>query len=466
MKRDITDDSDSKPEGQVYLFYGDEFLVKEQVQKLTSEVLDPELRSTNLVVLDGNNLHLATLASHLFTPSLFGGHRVVLVDQTPIFMGKVDRRKVVEKVLASWKNNDRKAAFRAFGQLLSLMGLAASDISGRSDWIHDIEGDSLRPEQTDTLLRVAGSFVESGERAESRADETQLEELLVSPFAEQTVLVLTAPAVDKRKRIFKLVEQRGRVMECTIREERFGTGLDKSFFDDRVRETLALAGKKISSSALEKMYSRSGKDIRRLQSELEKLIGYLGDRKEVTPGDVESLFADFHEAAFYDLTTALGTGDLGTCLTALHENMKIVAHPLQTLTTIANYFRRLMVAREMLFTVFRSHWKAGMSYQSFVPLVKKVRSDSVQATDKGKFNLLTMKDYPLYRSLKDAQKFPMERLVRIMEAILEADILMKSTRLGGAAPGSILENLMMEICRPTEGERTPRASRPTQAWKD
>ena len=66
-----------------------------------------------------------------------------------------------------------------------------------------------------------------------------------------------------------------------------------------------------------------------------------------------------------------------------------MAHPLQTLAATANEFRRLMAAREMLFTVFRSYWKPGMSYQSFIPVIKRVRQEHPGMMDKGKFDLLS-----------------------------------------------------------------------------
>ncbi len=219
-----------------------------------------------------------------------------------------------------------------------------------------------------------------------------------------------------------------------------------------VCDVLSRAGKEIAPEAIEKMYSRSGKEIRQLESELGKLVGYVGERRKITGTDVEALFSDSHEAAFFDLNNVLRTADIKRCLPALHENLKLVSHPLQTLASIATEFRRLMVAREMLFTVFRSSWKRGMNYQSFLPILKRVREENPGMAQKGKFSLLAMKDYPLYLYLRDAQKFPMGKLTGIMEAVLEADVLMKSSKLGAHAPKAILENLVLTICTPADSK--------------
>ncbi|MGO9572373.1 MAG: DNA polymerase III subunit delta [Desulfomonilaceae bacterium] len=451
MKKNLSSSEGAKALGGIYLFYGDEFLVKEQVNKLVGEFLDPKHRATNLIIFDGVNLDAAGISSHVRTPSLFGGPRVIVIEQTTLFMGRTDERKLAAKAIESWKAGEEKAAFRAMAQLLNLTGLKSSDVQHDPEWVNQILGDSARPDERATLALLGEAFLEGGRPAGATGgDEGLIEDLVATTLPEETVLVFTAAAVDKRKKIFKTVEQEGHVVECSVKQEKYGAGLEKSFFEERVRDVLSRAGKEISPEAVEKMYSRSGKEIRQLESELGKLVGYVGERRKITGLDVEALFSDFHEAAFFELNNVLRTADIKRCLPALHENLKLVSHPLQTLASITTEFRRLMVAREMLFTVFRSSWKRGMTYQSFVPVLKSVREENPGMTQKGKFNLLAMKDYPLYLYLRDAQRFPMEKLTRIVEAVLEADVLMKSSKLGAQAPRAILENLVLTICTPAD----------------
>ena len=448
MKDSSSRTSSGPIEDSLYLIYGDEFLVKEHARGLVDRVVAPEVRGTNLVALDGNGLDLGELSTLLFTPSLFGGGRVILVEQTPLFMGRSDQGKLLEKVTRSWKAGDQKAALKAFIQLLAVAGVTAADLASGTEWISAIGVRSVSADDSEILGRVAQAFVEKGDAVPSAKDEEVIEELISSSFPEETVLIFTAPAVDKRKKVFKALQKRGRVVECAVREQKYGAGLDRSFFEKRVTETLGKAGKSISPDALRTMYARTGKELRRLHGELEKLIGFVGDRERITAKDVESVFSDFHEAAFFDLINALRTADLSVCLPALHENLKLVDHPLQTLAVIAGDVRKLMVARELLFTVFRHSWKPGLSFDGFKPLARRMREEHPEMARKGKYRVLSMTDYPLYLVLRDAQKFPMDKLVRIMEAILEADILMKSSRIGSQNPGSILENVLFTMCSP------------------
>jgi DNA polymerase-3 subunit delta len=454
MKKEQTTHDKGQSRAGLQLFYGDEFLVKEQVSRVVADFLSVEERATNFVVLDGANLDTAALAVHLSTPSLFGGRRVVLVEQTPLFVGKVDRDKLVDKAVGAWKANDRKAAHRVFGQLIGMGGVSVEDLTSGQDWVGEIYPDPAAPRELETLLIIARSFLDSGERVGSAGDEAAVEELIERALDDDVALIFTAPAVDKRKKLFKIVEKRGVVVECSVREEKFGGGMDRGFFEERVRQELSRAGKTIARDALDTVYARAGKEMRRLHSEMEKLIGYVGERAHITNADVQAVFTDFHEAAFYEINRAVRSGDIAKCLPALRENLKIVVHPLQTLGAIANEFRRLMAARELLFTVFRPRWKPTMTYQQYVPVAKQVRDEHPELLSKGKFSLLAvMKDYPLYLTLKDAQRFDMERLTAIMEAILDADILLKSTRIGGTAPEIIMERLIMKICDATAARR-------------
>lgn len=454
MARKPKADSEDSHPSTLHLFYGDEFLVKEQVRQLVERVLpQPDLRKINLIVVDGHNLDAGQLVSLVSTPSLFGEERVILVDQTTVFMGRSDQGKLANKVVQSWRSGDRRASLRGLSQLLRLSGLTGDDVRSGGQWIEDVLGAGASGADREILSAAGQAFLEEGRSIQSGEGEALIEDLISSPFPNGTVLVFTAVAVDKRKKLFKAVNARGRVMECAPREQKYGAGLDRAFFDERVKDALRRSGKKISPRALDRMYSRSGKELRTLHGELEKLAAFLGDRPEVTEADVDSVFTDFHEASFFDLTNALRTADLSKCLPALYEHFKIAAHPLQTLAVIASDFRKLMVARELLFTAFRSYWKPRMSYDQFKSVAELVRKEHPELAKKGKLKLLSLPDYPLFLLLRDVQKFPMEKLIRIMESCLAADIQLKSSRLGHRAPQAILENVVMTVCAPVERTR-------------
>lgn len=435
----------------LYLFYGDEYLVKEQVAQIVDRVLPGDIQQTNLFVIEGHSLDAGALVALVVTPSLFGTSRVIIVDQTTVFMDRGDRKKLLSKTLQTWKAGDRRATMRGLSQVLSLSGLTVDDMR-EPQWVDEVLGDTTGGEDRETLAAAGRAFLEEGRSIQPAGGEDLIEELISSEFPPGTVLIFTAQEVETRKKLFKLISERGRVVHCAVQEQKYGGGLDRSFLENRIKHVVTRAGKRIGRAAMDRIYSRCGTDLRRIHAELDKLIVFVGERQEVRVDDVDAIFTDFHEASFFDLTNALRSGDISKALPALHEHLKISAHPLQTLGIIASDFRKLMVARELLFTVFKTTWRAGMSYDQFKEVVAQARRDHPELTGNEKFKLLSSADYSLYLLLRDAQKFPMEKLIRMMEACLDADIQLKSSRLGNRSPQAILENLVSTVCAPVRGQ--------------
>lgn len=446
MTAKSTPDKQNGDPASLYLFFGDEFLVAERLRALEERILTPELATTNKIVFDGSRLDIDELSSYVFTPSLFGDARLIIVEECTAFMGRADQRTLVNKTLRAWKSGDRSGALKGFGQLLSLNGLDRSAVGSGSAWIAEILGDRPDTDAAETLSELGAHFLEQDREVKGVADESEIEKLIESRFPTGTVLAFTASAVNKRKRLFKAVSEKGRVVECAVRQDRYGVGLDRDFFNQRVTDMAKSLGKTVTRDALDEMYARSGTEMRRLDSELQKAFAFVGDRKKVTREDIVAVVGDFHLAAFYELNNSLREGNSVAALRALHENLKIVDHPLQIVASTANEFRKLTVARELLVTLFRNHWKPGLRFDEFKRIARDVREASPEPRGKLQTNLLKMKDYPLYLLLKDAGRFPMQRLLSSLEAALEADILMKSTGSARRSPHIILENMVLKIC--------------------
>lgn len=432
----------------IYLFYGDEFLVKEQVESLVSRVLDISLRATNLIVLNGPELDAGTLLSLVKTQSLFGDSQVILVEDSTLFSGRKDNARLVDRLADAAKSGDRRAVMRYMSQLMHVAGIVASDILSGEDWLTAVSSEGLKPEIKEILLESAREWAHSEKALQPSGTHDVIEDLLQSGVPDGTHLIFTALGVDKKKRSFKRLQEAGVVTECNPAQERFGPGLDRSYFQERVRSNLARSGKTISRDAEARMYALTGTNIRRLQSELNKLVSFVGDRTRIDLSDVEALFEDFHEAAFFELSTAMRTGDVITCLRALHQNMKIVAHPLQTLAIIANEVRRLLIAKDLRRTLPAAVWKPGIAYARF----KGLLDETLKADAKGKITARIkqsgMKPYTLHLCLEASERFSDSNLVELMEALLEADILLKSSRVGKLGAQSLFETILLKLCSP------------------
>jgi DNA polymerase-3 subunit delta len=429
-----------------YLFSGDEFLTKELAREFVDAYLDKESQAINFITLDGHDLDIQEMIAVAMTTSLFGNERVVLVERTNLFSAKTDKGKFLTKMITAWANNRRQTAFRCLGQIMAAHDLEAGDIVDDAQVIArtlNIREDS---EDANAVMEVARAMVAENAQPLGIRDEREIEDLFERKPPKGTVIIFTAESVDKRKKLYKKLSERGRVVELEVKKERYAAGMERSFFREHVTGALKKAGKEIDKGALEEMYKRTGTDMRQLNAELEKLIPYLGSRKTIRERDVRDLFADFHESAFFELNKVVREGDLQKCLKALQDNLQMVDHPLQTVASLANEFRRLILARELLFTIFKDKWRPNISYKEFAPIAVQAKKGSPARKELGRLDPLSMKEYGLYSYLKDSQKFRMATLILIMEAILDADMELKGARIGGIAPKMVVERLVMRIC--------------------
>ncbi|MGC8603408.1 MAG: DNA polymerase III subunit delta [Desulfomonilaceae bacterium] len=423
-------------------------MIKIRVSNLVNSLLDPLSKATNLKIFDGTSLDIGDLISFLMNRPLFGGMRVALLENTSLFMSQVNIRKIIDRILDAYKVGDTKTGFRYLKQLAGSLNVSSETGDLPNDWLKEVDEISrLNISDRELLIQAATNFANEFSGVLSSGNENALFDFLQNGLPQDCCLILTSISVDKKNRFLKLVQEKGQIEEFKPRLDKAAVGLDKSYFQSSVKQFLRDQEKTITPEALELAFAKSGKDLRRIRSEFQKIVSYLGNRSEITLHDVQDLFLDFHEAAFFDLSKAIRELNSQKLLVALHENLKIVDHPLQTLAVMASEFRKIIAARELLFTAFRSTWRPNITFDRFVPIVSKVRLENPsQKSSKAKFNLLAQKDFPLFQLLKTAQAFPLEKLTRIMEIILVADMRLKSSKLGSLAPQIILENLVFAIC--------------------
>ncbi len=447
MKKKDPDGAKKALPSSIFLLFGDEYLVKTAARDFCAELSGPKEEKAAVVTLDGASLDYGQLVSEVFTPSLFCSDKVIFLEQTLIFSGKSNFGKLISKTCENWRSGEKTSSIRNFAQLCLAANIDSQNSMFDLSELEEAIGTTLPENDKQTLSEVASAFMMDPPVLRVLQDDSVLIDLISSPLPEGVTLVFTASAVDKKKKLYKAVEKHGKITEFTPLQEKYSSGLQKNYFRKLVNDFLSQHGRTIAPDALNKMYERSGKDIRRIHSELEKIVTFIGERRQITIRDVEELFLDFHEAMFFDFLTVLRTADIKKCLPALHDNLRIVAHPLQTLAATASEFRKIIAARELLFSELKNNWKSNITYEQFVILMKDFRSTHSTASSKSKFNPVQMKDYPLYLTLKTAQNYTMEQLTHVMESVLEAETTMKSTRIGSVSPESVLQELVLKICR-------------------
>lgn len=424
----------------VYLFTGEPARIEAAARALIHVLLPPEERTTQLEVHDGRDVQ--RLADSLRMTSLFGGGRKVVWVREPVFLARQTRpAETAGEMFAAWEEGHRKGAAER------LLRLAAA-----AGWSHErfveTEWEELSESEAEKLL---GKRPDAGERAvlaevarfardlgrpvsEFRDDAGNIEAVLASGPAPGVVLLLTASALDRRQRLFRLIQKSGRVLELAVERERSGT-LSPASVREALREVLTREGRTIDRDAAELIERRAGSDFGAVLAELEKLCLYVGDRKRITREDVERSFADMSGAWVFDLTRALAERKAADALRLLRGVLDGGEPPLRLVALLAREIRTLLLARDCLNGSLARQWRPGIPYTTFRDrLLPRLTEEEREAFGK-------IHPYVLFLALQNSSRIPPATLERALRRLHEIDLRLKSS---GADPRLLLERFVLE----------------------
>jgi len=245
------------------------------------------------------------------------------------------------------------------------------------------------------VVRDADAFVS--------ANRQKLEELLESPPASAS-LMLIVRSWPKNTRLAKLVNRIGRAEDCSVPAGNLSAWLAKA---------AEKRGKKLVGDAAGLLAASVGADLGILDSELEKLSLYVGDRPTITADDVGALVAATAGPERFALTNAITAGDAPAALKALAGMLRVRGDEFMTLGMIAWHLRRCLLAREQV--------EAGTPLRQAVPRLPPRAAEEFAAM---------------------LNRRPARRFRRDFRSLLRADLAMKS----GTPPAAALQQLVLELC--------------------
>ena len=137
----------------------------------------------------------------------------------------------------------------------------------------------------------------------------QLETLIKSP-EPQTILVLVAAVLDKRSRMFKLLQKQATIVEC-------GVLTDLADAERWVRTRVAAAGAAIDPTAARLVAHRAGIDIKRLRGDVDRLLLYALGQKQISADDVREVTGPAALQDDWAMTNAIEGGQAADALRQL-----------------------------------------------------------------------------------------------------------------------------------------------------
>ena len=269
------------------------------------------------------------------------------------------------------------------------------------------------------------------ERAASAAVVTEtLAELAdeLKKFAWQNVrLLISAGKVDKRKTFFKTLDKLG-----TVEIFAAWSADDKDWVERAevaARTAIRERKKEISEEALAEIISRVGPNARQLESEIEKICLFAGDRKKIELADVATICSRNKTARAFALGDALGDRNLPALLKRLDEELWETKFDkdkseIGLLYGLIGKVRAMLLLKEML----REGWlKDTRDYNQFKTQLERVPADKLPGDRR--FNPLALNPYVLYKALPQVKKYSSAELVRAMDVLLRCNQRLVSSGL-------------------------------------
>ena len=209
-----------------------------------------------------------------------------------------------------------------------------------------------------------------------------------------TCLLLIADKVDVRLKAFSAMRKRGYLYVFAALRDNALAGWLRTEAKNR--------GIDIKPDAANTLAMLAGPDLGRLAQALEQLAIYVGRERAIAVDDVEDLVAETREHAVFELTKAIGMGDVPRALALCANMLRNREPPLKIQFMLVRQVRQIWRAKELA--------ASGAS-----------RGDIASAVG--------INPYFLDDVLVPAKRMSRAALERALESLYQADLLVKTSRV-------------------------------------
>jgi DNA polymerase III subunit delta len=426
----------------VYLISGDSYLAREVHQQLINRLLPEEMRSFNLEMVDGEKEDFHSILERLQTFPFFPGRKVVSVKNPIQIFSAGNEDRLWKKVQEAWEKGQPERCARLLRTFLQDRGVSLKLIEGGLKGNEETLREKLFPDEVTPLpewFKEALAFLQNHFPDESvtlNADQV-LDSAIRQGFPQGHILILLLEGHVRSSKIIKSIAEVGVVLNLALKQGKKGdqTNALKGYLKSR----LSQMGKTIHPQAEALLLQRIDPEVFQMEMEIQKLVSYLGERKQVLPKDIDDLVGANREEPLYELTTVLGEKNSGEALRKLKQLWEQGFNPLQIISGITNSLRRLLVAKELLKTVSKIPSRSFKDYGTFSATVLPQLKQSPLPD-------LLSKVHPfvLYNTMKTAVNFSFPHLLSALETLHEADRRLKTS---GATPAFLLEDFILSFCQ-------------------
>jgi len=175
-------------------------------------------------------------------------------------------------------------------------------------------------------------------------------------------------------------------------------------------------GRKLAFDALKFMAENTGKDLGVIDNEVEKIVLFCGDKKNIEVKDLEEVLTTGNRDTIFDLVEEVGKGNVQKSLLLLESLINNDNHPLAILKMISRQFRLISIAKEGInkgFSKKEIGQKLGVNF-----------------------------DFIINKIIEQAKGWSISSLGKVFDEIFQTDYLLKSSRIDGQV---IMEELIFRL---------------------
>jgi DNA polymerase III subunit delta len=167
----------------------------------------------------------------------------------------------------------------------------------------------MAPRRIVTVLQAEAILTPRRESEAASRALGSLEALIEAPEV-QTTLVLVAAGVDRRSRLFKLLQKRAVIVECGVIESQADA-------ERWVRTRIAAGGIDVHPQAARLLVERAGLDLKRLRAEIDRLLLYALGQTRIGVEDARAIAGPAALLDDWAMTNAIEAGQAGEALRQL-----------------------------------------------------------------------------------------------------------------------------------------------------
>jgi DNA polymerase-3 subunit delta len=266
-----------------------------------------------------------------------------------------------------------------------------------------------------------------GESQTAKADSTlaaldTLVGVLEAGLPSDVTFILSSGEIDKRRTFYKRLEKIAKV-EVHDKLDTTKAGWENAVMG-HVADRAIVYGMKFRGAALERFVQQVGSNTRSIDSELQKLSLFAGDRP-ITDEDVAAVTSQSHTGFIFDIGEAIAKRNLPKTLELIDFQLNRGESAIAILlASIVTKVRQLLHTRDLMET---HGIEPGQNYSPFQAKLDKLPAHAIGhlgRTKEGKVNA-----YGLFMTAHSARNFTLAELRSAIEACLEANLRLVTTGL-------------------------------------